>query len=329
MKNRLRIGLINNMSDGALEATERQFTSLLEVSSCDIDIELLLYSLPEIARSAYGTDRIHNLYRNFNSLSDDELDGLIVTGREPERQNLCDEAYWDSLVKVLVWAKHNTISAIWSCLAAHAAVQSEDGIGRQKRKTKACGVLECIRTFEHPLTAGLPERFNVPHSRWNGLSNEDLVSRKYQILSLADGAGVDMFVRQYTSLFVFFQGHPEYEKNTLLSEYLRDVRRFLKREIRTFPGIPERYFDLKTVTLLQDLRRRMERNPSTIWEADLGAILNESNISATWSSASARIYRNWLQYICAEKQRRQDNLKLHATVFNDAEGADSSDVLQR
>src|SRR2546429_6417390 len=41
---------------------------------------------------------------------------------------------------------------------------------------------------------------------------------------------VDMFVKELNSLFVFFQGHPEYEATTLLLEYRRDIKRFLRRE---------------------------------------------------------------------------------------------------
>jgi homoserine O-succinyltransferase len=47
----LTIGLINNMPDGALEATERQFISLLDSASDGIQIRLLLYALPGVPRS--------------------------------------------------------------------------------------------------------------------------------------------------------------------------------------------------------------------------------------------------------------------------------------
>jgi homoserine trans-succinylase len=39
-----------------------------------------------------------------------------------------------------------------------------------------------------------------------------------------------MVVKQRNSLLVFFQGHLEYEAQTLLLEYRRDVGRYLRRE---------------------------------------------------------------------------------------------------
>jgi homoserine O-succinyltransferase/O-acetyltransferase len=302
----LRIGLINNMGDGALEATERQFSSLLVRSGPGFRIDLSFYSLDGIVRNEYGTQRVRNVYSSLDTLWDAGLDALIVTGREPERPNLQDESYWHSLNKVLEWAKYNTISTVWSCLAAHAAVYSLDGITRQRRASKACGVFECVRFSEHPLTEGLPEQFDIPHSRWNGLSQDHLLRSDYQLLSVAARAGVDLFVRQYRSLFVFFQGHPEYETNVLHSEYLRDLRRFLRGETPTYPSIPERYFDEDTVAALLSIGQRIDQDPGGCWESEIMAALERAQLSATWQASGACIYRNWLDFIRVEKERRRD-----------------------
>ena len=40
----------------------------------------------------------------------------------------------------------------------------------------------------------------------------------------SDG-GVDTFIKQDAGLFIFFQGHPEYEAQTLMGEYRRDISR--------------------------------------------------------------------------------------------------------
>jgi hypothetical protein len=56
-----------------------------------------------------------------------------------------------------------------------------------------------------------------------------------------------MFVKSRDSCFVFFRGHPEYEAWTLLSEYRRDVARFLARECDHYPEIPQGYFDEMSV----------------------------------------------------------------------------------
>ena len=61
-------------------------------------------------------------------------------------------------------------------------------------------------------------------------------------------------MKQRKSLFVFFQGHPEYEATTLMLEYRRDIGRFLRRERDTYPPMPHGYFDEETVAALAALR---------------------------------------------------------------------------
>ena len=51
---RLTIGLINNMPDGAVEWTERQFLDLLDAAAGPTDIHVRLFSLPEIAAKRNG-----------------------------------------------------------------------------------------------------------------------------------------------------------------------------------------------------------------------------------------------------------------------------------
>ena len=78
-------------------------------------------------------------------------------------------------------------------------------------------------------SAGMILRWSVPHSRYNELPEEALISRGYRVLSRSSQTGADLFVGNRDSLDVFFQGHPEYEPDTLLREYRRDVGRFLVR----------------------------------------------------------------------------------------------------
>ena len=54
----ITIGLINNMSDEALKATERQFISLLNSASDNIPIHLSLYTLPGVPRNGFTASHI-------------------------------------------------------------------------------------------------------------------------------------------------------------------------------------------------------------------------------------------------------------------------------
>src|SRR5271169_4773020 len=155
----IHIGLINNMPDGALKATGRQFLTLLGAAARGVEVCLSLFALPEVPRDESGLQHVSRFYSDIEKLWDSHLDGLIVTGADPQTANLADEPYWGSLTKVIDWAEHNTQSTIWSCLAAHAAILHNDGICRRKLSAKRFGVFECARASDHQLTAGVPPLF--------------------------------------------------------------------------------------------------------------------------------------------------------------------------
>lgn len=303
----IAIGLINNMPDGALEATERQFISLLDAASEGIQITLSFHALPNVPRNEMGTRYIRDFYSNVDGLWSGKLDGLIVTGREPLTANLKDEPYWQSFTQVLEWAKDSTHSTVWSCLAAHAAVLHMDGIDRIRNRNKYCGVFECARQADHLLTTDAPPSFRLPHSRWNGLPEDVLTGHGYSVLTRSEEAGVDTFTKQLNSLFVFFQGHPEYEPNTLMLEYRRDVARYLRGESNTYPLMPLGYFDNATTATLATLQGRAESGSCEALLTELTNVLERSTIENDWHSTAVCIYRNWLNYIWAQKQSALTN----------------------
>src|SRR6516162_9581086 len=64
----VNIGLINNMPDAALEATERQFLTLLDSAADGILVRLCLYALPDVPRNDWGRQRIKRFYSGLESL---------------------------------------------------------------------------------------------------------------------------------------------------------------------------------------------------------------------------------------------------------------------
>jgi homoserine O-succinyltransferase/O-acetyltransferase len=308
----IHIGLINNMSDEALKATERQFVSLLNSASGDMPVRLSLYTLPGVTRNGLTAGHISSRYSNIDDLWDGHLDGLIVTGREPLAANLTDEPYWDSFTRVLDWARENCHATVWSCLAAHAAILHMDGIRRAKRDDKLFGIFECAHASNHPLTAGAPASFRLPHSRWNGVPEDQLLDCGYTVLTRSAQAGVDTFIKQQKNLFVFFQGHPEYDSDTLLREYRRDVGRYLKGESQKYPSMPQNYFDAATEEELVLLQEKASSARSEDLLTELAAILLPLKIENTWQSSAAGIYRNLLAHICAQKETTLVSKRLKA-----------------
>jgi len=301
----LDIGLVNNMPDPALEATERQFRTLLCEAGEGFAVRLSLFSIPEVPRSDKAISQIGKSYSNISELWDKRLDGLIVTGAEPLTRSLMDEPFWASLTHLIAWAEHNTHSSVWSCLAAQAAVLRMDGIGRRPLGDKLFGVFECAKRSDHLMTAGVPSRFCMPHSRWNDIPEDALSACGYRVLTRLKDGIVDAFVKQQgKNLFVFFQGHPEYDAASLLLEYRRDIRRFLSRERDLYPSMPQGYFNEDAAAALTVLRARAVADRCQQSFAELPASLQAASVRSSWRPEAVLFYRNWLQHLSEQKDKR-------------------------
>lgn len=297
---RITLGLINNMPDVAIEGTERQFIKLLEAAARDFCVRLKLYSLPGLQRSEWANEYLSTRYSSLDDLWNGHLDGLIVTGTEPRASDLRDEPYWSTFAEIINWAEQNTVSTIWSCLAAHAAVFHLDGINRVPLRKKCFGIFESVKVSDHPLLQDTSALWQTPHSRWNGLDERQLISSGYSILTKSDEAGVDMFVRQTQSLFIFFQGHPEYAEDTLLREYRRDVGRFLRGEHESYPDMPQGYFGKEATDLLDAFREKALADPR---EQLLSTFPGKLTTKNTWDAQTERTYRNWLSFVSEQSAK--------------------------
>ncbi len=302
----LHIGLVNNMADAAMYATENQFLRLLEAAAGDMLVHFTLYALPEVERKPSGQRRVGSFYFSIEQLWEQPPeqcpDGLIITGREPRTADLRDEAYWPSFKRVVAWTQEHARSAVWSCLAAHAAVLALDGIERVRSPHKHFGIFTCEQAAPHPLLADAPASLRIPHSRWNGVSGGQLAANGYQVLTRNSDGGVDTFVKQDAGLFVFLQGHPEYESETLMGEYRRDVGRYLKGEMETYPLLPLYYFDEETELSLREIEAKARALRQEKYLDEVCAVLNSVRIHNTWRSTAVLIYRNWLEYLCTQKR---------------------------
>ena len=290
----LTIGLVNNMPDAALQATERQFMRLLRQAAEDIRIDFHCFSLPSVRRSQPAKERVEVQYTDIADIGRLPIDGLIVTGAEPNAAELTGEAFWRDLTDIIDWARNNTRSTIWSCLAAHAAVLHLDGVERKRLETKCSGIYDCTNVSSHWLTDGLSLPFKVAHSRLNELRGDDLTMKGYQLLSRSSNGSVDSFAKDFGSQFIFFQGHPEYEELSLEREYLRDISRFLSGDRDRYPGLPAGYFDTKTERnlLIFAARAQAERRPTLSAE-----LPNRTLRRDLTTSAATAMFRNWLGFL--------------------------------
>lgn len=289
----LRVGLVNNMGDGALEATERQFTGLLAEAGGG-RVEVVRFRMLDVPRSPDANAFLESRrYADAALIPEAGLDALIVTGSEPRTPHLSQEAHWDAFRALADWAEASACPTLWSCLAAHAAVLHFHGVERRPFPHKCSGVFRLSGhvSSNHSFT---------PHSRMNTLEEADLVRAGLRILRRAEGAGVDAFDQ---GCFLFLQGHPEYEADTLKGEYRRDFKRLLRGERTDPPRLPSNYFDAETEGCLAELEMASGGMSPDDAASRLEAILADARPEAMWRPAAVELYVDWLAPIGAEDVR--------------------------
>ena len=298
----LTIALVNNMPDSALKATERQFMRLVQSAAGKTSVRFHCFALPTVARSKQAKDHIDKEYIDTAELHRLHVDGLIVTGAEPLAATLQEEPYWREFTDLIDWARANTRSVIWSCLAAHAALLHLDRIERKRLPQKCSGVYDCAKTANDWLTSDLPPSIKISHSRLNEVHESDLVAAGYQTLTRSEQAGVDIFARDLESRFIFFQGHPEYDALSLQREYMRDIARFLAGERKDYPAIPASYFDTETEGVLADFEERARAHRKVELAAELPGLTLRQGVPA--GGAATTMFHSWLDFLGADARVR-------------------------
>lgn len=293
----LVVALVNNMAPAARCITERQFSGLLSAASRirNISVGLLAVETPP------GSGR-----EALRELRDARPDALIVTGAEPKGASLTEEPLWPVLAHLADWAADHTVSSIWSCMAAHMAVYQLDGISRRPMPQKLSGVFACTKLTEHFLLGRTPASWATPHSRQNGLDEMELRRKGYSVLSHGGPrVGPDCFVKEVRgSLFLMLQGHPEYDPDSLLGEYRRDVRRFLAGQRDGYPVVPEGCLGDEATAALALLRRQAGRVPDATVLAAVDAAI-AVRPKQDWHRQAVGLFTNWLSYLARQKAARE------------------------
>ena len=292
----LHIGFLNMMPDAALEATERQFIRL--VGGCNRIAQFFVYpfSLPGLSRSPETLEYIERYYAKFPDLREQGLDALIITGANVATPDLTREAFWKPFIEVVDWAQHNVTSILCSCLATHALLKHFHGIERQPMPRKRWGVYSHrVGDPGHPLLREINTRFDVPHSRHNAISRAQLEASGLTVLAESEEGGVHMAASSDQFRILYFQGHPEYDVNSLLKEYKREVHRYLAGELPAPPPYPEHYFSKRAVELASGwveaaARARDAGQPVP----DMPERAIEAELDNTWGDTAKAIVNNWL-----------------------------------
>jgi homoserine O-succinyltransferase len=291
----LHIGLLNMMPDAVFQVTEQQFMRLVGASNQIAQFYVHCFTVPGLPRSDATQAYIAGHYQDMGSIYEQGLDALIITGANVANPRLDQEPFYQPLTDVIGWASENVTSVLCSCLATHALMKFLHGIDRRPLPRKQWGVYSHrVVDPEHPLLHGINTRFDVPHSRYNAITREQFADAGLSILIESAEAGVHAAVSEDKFRRVYFQGHPEYDANSLLKEYKREVLRYFSGE-RDLPPFPEHYVPEGARTVIA--RYLEEAHAAHAAHAVLPEFPEAHVVpflENTWGDTARAIFDNWL-----------------------------------
>ena len=299
----LHIGLLNMMPDAAFQVTERQYLGLIGACNQIVQFYVHPFTIEGLKRDASTQDYIDRYYSRFSDLQKTGLDALIITGANVSNPDLRQEPFWEPLREVAEWAKETVTSVMCSCLASHALIEMLYGVKRSRMDRKKWGVYRHFHTaagLKHPLLRDVNTLFDVPHSRWNTLDLEDLEQAGLPVLVVTRADDVHLATSPDGFRFIFSQGHPEYDINSLLKEYKREVLHFAGHSRKTYPPYPENYFSERCERLartIEKLARRRRADGEALSADEFSEGDFETCLHNTWGDTGKAIFNNWLGLI--------------------------------
>lgn len=244
------------------EDTETQL--LRALSNTPIQIECTFLMLESHISKNTSQSHLNKFYTYFDDIKKHKFDGMIITGAPVELMEFEEVDYWDELKTIMEWSKTHITSTLHICWGAQAGLYYHHGIKKYLMDKKISGVYQHrVHKKRIPLVRSLDDYVSCPHSRYTEVKAEDIRAKEDLIL-LADSSQVGvLLVMDKEGKQIFLQGHPEYDRMTLASEYQRDIKKGLDTRI------PDHYFE--------------DDNP-------------ENKPVLTWRNFSNTLFANWLNF---------------------------------
>ena len=256
----LEIAILNLMPTKV--ETETQFMRLLSNSPLQVNVTLVYTESYKSKNTAAA--HLERFYKKFDDIKNKHFDGMIITGAPVETMEFEKVAYWEELKKLFDFADKNVTSTIYICWGAQAALYYHYGIQKHLLPEKLFGVFPHKKYLEQhdPLLKGIDDVFFVPHSRHTTVHAEDIEGIP-DLVSLCEAKEVGLSIaKSKNNRKIFMMGHMEYDRNTLKTEYERDLAKGLPIKP------PCNYFTDDTCTA----------------------------VNVNWTSAANLFYTNWLNY---------------------------------
>ena len=242
--------------------TETDLIRLLSNTPLQLDISFM--KLQSHTPKNTPIEHMMMFYRDFEAMSHEKFDGMIVTGAPVETYEVEEVTYWDEITRIFTWARTHVTSTLYICWAAQAGLYYHYGIPKYPLDRKMFGVFPQVTLSPQlPIFRGFDDFFNMPHSRHTEVHRDDILANpELQLIAESQESGVSMVMARGGREF-FIAGHLEYSPDTLDHEYRRDMG------VRDDVDMPKHYY--------------RSDNP------DLGPLV-------TWRAHANLLYSNWVNY---------------------------------
>jgi homoserine O-succinyltransferase len=123
--------------------------------------------------------------------------------------------------------------------------------------------------------------FDVPHSRFNRVTEKQFEQAGMKVLVQSDEAGTHIAVSDDGFRLVCMQGHPEYDMVSLFKEYKREVNLYKAGFYKEKPPFPVHYFSPDIAEILEN--------------SDLNEIEEQilPGLENTWTDSARSILASW------------------------------------
>lgn len=215
----LRIVILNLMP--LKITTETDLVRLLSNTPLQLDVSFM--KLKSHTPKNTPIEHMMMFYRDFEEMSDEKFDGMIITGAPVETYRYEEVTYWDEIKKIFAWARTHVTSTLYICWAAQAGLYYHYGIPKYPLPHKKFGIFkQQISEPQLPIFRGFDDVFNMPHSRHTEVRREDILADpSLSLIAESADSGVSIVMARGGREF-FITGHLEYAPDTLDREYRRD-----------------------------------------------------------------------------------------------------------
>lgn len=215
----LRIVILNLMP--LKITTETDLVRLL--SNTPLQLDICFMKLKSHTPKNTPVEHMMMFYKDFNELSKQKFDGMIITGAPIETMDYEDVEYWSEIQNIFNWARTHVTSTMYLCWGAMAGLYHFYGIPKYPLKKKMFGIYRqhtLVPTL--PIFRGFDDSFTMPQSRHTEVRREDIEAHpELEIIAESPESGVSIVMARGGREF-FITGHLEYAPDTLDREYRRD-----------------------------------------------------------------------------------------------------------